>query len=109
MKRVSSLSAFCVSLSLASVAFAAPPADIPTSSPPRVPQSQGTDVAQPSDPQPSSGATAAPGASEANGQPPSPAVNVGAPATPGSDQPQAAPGEEGKPKPKSRPFAGSNL
>ena len=133
MKRFSSLALISVSVGLslvttASVALAGPaPANDSASKPTLVAQVKqekpGTKTVQPSDPAPTEGGGAAP-AAPASTDPASPAASEPAAATepgstpaisigtstgaPGTDTPGAA-GEDGKPKPKPRPWAGTQI
>jgi hypothetical protein len=118
MKRSSCLSAMLVGLSVmtASVAFAAPPAGGNTAA--KAKGQPNLKTVQPSDPTPAGGGadpTAAPTTPAPTEEPAAapveatPAVTLGtAGAPPGADTPAAA-AEEPKPKPKRRPWAGTQI
>jgi hypothetical protein len=133
MKRFSSLALISVSVGLslvttASVALAGPaPTNDSAPKPTLVAQAKqekpGTKTVQPSDPTPTEGGGAAPAApadpaapaaaepaAAAAGEPGStPAISIGtANGNPATDTPGAA-GEDGKPKPKPRPWAGTQI
>jgi hypothetical protein len=115
MKRSSCLSAFLVALTATSIASAAPesPQD---KKPTFVAQAKGigNDVAQTDGSGTGAGTGSSPTTAPSDASPPSespapqPAVTIGTPTGPTTDTPQAA-AEEGKVKPKTRPFAGTQL